>query len=212
MRYGGEEAFGELVLPDGLKGSFGDYVLHPSLMDGALQTVMGLMGDSGEGTYVPFSLGAVEIIRPMEERCYSYVRAAEGSKGAVRRFEITIVNESGDVLIGLKDFVARLYNKDTLKGAKPSEGLIYLGEDWREAGIVGGGEPVSGAVMLVNGSELAHAALQGIVGDKGRVIGVRYGEGYKELGEGKYEVRAGEEGDYVKPWRDCEARVSRQIR
>ena len=191
------ESLAELRLPAEVRGNFGEYVLHPSLMDGAMQTVMGLMGDGSGGTYVPYSLGEVEIIRPLEEKCYSYVQVAEGSKGGIKRFDIVIAKESGEVLVRLKNFVVRLYSKEMMKAGKASEGLIYLGEEWREAGIVGEREPISGAVLLVNGSESVRAELQGMVGDRGRVVEVRYGEGYKELGEGVYEVSAGVEGDYL---------------
>ena len=198
LQYNDSEALAELQLPTELRKNFGEYVLHPSLMDGALQAVMGLMGDIGEGTYVPFSLGAVEIIGLLEERCYSYVRLAEGSKGGIKRFDIIIANESGEALVRLKDFVVRQYSKEMLSATKPSEGLICLAEDWIEAEIVGEPEPISGAVLLVNGSDTAQAVLQSMVGTRGRVLRVRYGEGYKELGEELYEVSPADEGDYRK--------------
>jgi len=84
-RNGGSESLALLELPESLRGEFRKYVLHPSLMDGALQSVagMGKSGEAEEGMYLPFSLGEVEIIKPLAERCWVWVKVFQ-----IRQVEI----------------------------------------------------------------------------------------------------------------------------
>ncbi len=69
LSYNEKEALSRIELPSELEERFSDYVLHPSLMDGALQTVMGLMVSTANDNtlYLPFSMGEVEIIKQIRE-------------------------------------------------------------------------------------------------------------------------------------------------
>jgi hypothetical protein len=104
-------ALAKLELAEQLKGEFAQYMLHPSLIDGALQTVAGLVGDrAGRVPYVPFALDELEIIRPVPQTCYAYAERADGytpGHAGVTKFNIRLLNESGDVLIRLRNLYVR---------------------------------------------------------------------------------------------------------
>src|SRR5437763_10334379 len=64
---GSNQALAYLRLPKAVKDTSGGYVLHPSLMDGALQACVGLMDSSSEGSNnprLPFGLESLRIISP----------------------------------------------------------------------------------------------------------------------------------------------------
>ncbi|WP_155661255.1 polyketide synthase dehydratase domain-containing protein, partial [Priestia megaterium] len=59
-----QEALSYLELPSECTENFDEFVLHPSLMDGAFQTLLGLVNSSGSDStemYVPFSIKEIEI-------------------------------------------------------------------------------------------------------------------------------------------------------
>jgi len=58
-------ALSRLKIPDELKGQFAQFVLHPSIIDGALQTVAGLVAGAGTATpQLPFrSINSISVIR-----------------------------------------------------------------------------------------------------------------------------------------------------
>src|SRR5439155_1119261 len=64
LRVGSEAVVAELRLPEAVRGSEGEYVLHPSLMDGALQAsvgfVLGAEAFPGERPVVEFALERLE--------------------------------------------------------------------------------------------------------------------------------------------------------
>jgi hypothetical protein len=109
-------ALAKLKLAEHLNDDFGQFILHPSLIDGALQTVAGLVkggaGSVSPGTpHVPFALDEIEILRPLTQICYAYAERAAGSaqqsRAGVTLFNIRLVNESGDVLVELKNLHVR---------------------------------------------------------------------------------------------------------
>lgn len=103
------EVLAVLQLPVHLKTSFKDYKLHPTLIDGALEAVIGFAGADMESGKVrlPFMLGEVEILGDLTEKCFSYVKYMGTKKAGFREveiFDVVILNESGQVIIKMNDF------------------------------------------------------------------------------------------------------------
>ncbi|MCG8337864.1 MAG: type I polyketide synthase, partial [Proteobacteria bacterium] len=107
-------ALSRLSINGKLKEDFDQFILHPSLIDGALQTVAGLLGKTEKGNaFVPFALDEIEILCPLPRTCYAYVTPSEdkldiGSE--IKKFEILLLNEKGKILVKLKNFYLRSLN------------------------------------------------------------------------------------------------------
>ncbi|MEA2465645.1 MAG: polyketide synthase PksN, partial [Acidobacteriota bacterium] len=75
-------ALAKLKIADHLKGDFGQFILHPALIDGALQTVAGVAGSATPRTpHLPFALDELEILRPLPQTCYAYAQRAGNPSG-----------------------------------------------------------------------------------------------------------------------------------
>jgi acyl transferase domain-containing protein/acyl carrier protein/NADP-dependent 3-hydroxy acid dehydrogenase YdfG len=111
-------ALAKLTIADHLKYDFDQYVLHPSVLDGALQTVacLSMTGDTSS-PYLPFALDEVDIIRPLTQTCYVMAEVPNTNQkiqGGIKKFNIQILSEAGEILIQLKDFYVRaLITTDT---------------------------------------------------------------------------------------------------
>ncbi|MET0333841.1 MAG: SDR family NAD(P)-dependent oxidoreductase, partial [Rhizobacter sp.] len=104
---------GELKLPEALQAGRGDYQLHPSLMDAALQATMGMvLGRQAheEGTQVPFALERLEVFAALPERASVVVRASasQPADGSVRKLDLSIVDAEGQVCVQLSGFSSRV--------------------------------------------------------------------------------------------------------
>jgi polyketide synthase PksN len=112
LYYNENEAITYLKLPAYLKDDFKEFTLHPSLMDSALQTIIGFMqGSESPELLLPFSLGSVEIINPLTDKCFAYVKTRK--TGAVQTFDIRIVDLSGNVLVNMNEFSVHVYHDAT---------------------------------------------------------------------------------------------------
>ena len=85
--------------------SHNQFVLHPSLMDGALQTA-GLILKQAEmkQLYLPFSIGQVDMAGSLPSTCYVHATLISAEKANFPKFDIKIADESGKVLVYVKDF------------------------------------------------------------------------------------------------------------
>jgi FkbH-like protein len=104
------EALSLLELPEPYRENFLEYTLHPALMDGALQTAFLLAGKAKSALYSPYTLGEIEIAGVLPERCYVFVSMRSSSKGepAVKLFDIMIADETGQVLVKVRDYAVRI--------------------------------------------------------------------------------------------------------
>ncbi|MCX7290343.1 SDR family NAD(P)-dependent oxidoreductase, partial [Janthinobacterium sp.] len=113
IQVGAGEALARLRLPAHLAASASAYVLHPSLLDAALQAVAGMAGDGGTGLEVPFAVRQVDIIGPCHGDMWAWVRLAGASgegaarQAGVRQYDITLCDDAGSVCVVLTGFAVR---------------------------------------------------------------------------------------------------------
>lgn len=109
-----DESLSRLLLPDHLIPSLEQYPLHPVLIDGAFQTVMGLM-DQGNGTgggspYFPVGIDEVEIQGRLSDTCFAYATVSgkeESTNGQIRKFDINLLDDHGKSLLAIKNFTVK---------------------------------------------------------------------------------------------------------
>ncbi|HYJ84996.1 MAG TPA: polyketide synthase dehydratase domain-containing protein, partial [Pyrinomonadaceae bacterium] len=113
LHYGESEGLAQLELPPSLSQAFSKFVLHPSLVDAALQTVIAFKGEAEAGSaYLPIAVGEVELLDDLPERCYAHVLRTDGAKASasqLKKFNILIADEAGQVLIKITDFAVKAF-------------------------------------------------------------------------------------------------------
>lgn len=134
-------ALSALRIADASIATFGQYLLHPALIDGALQTVLGI-ASAGEAAVlqalrspqvplvpmaplVPFALGSIERMQPLKPACYAYVRLCDATAGAsdtVHQFDIQLLGPHGDVLVSLERLYMRALVPDAAQAGHSAAG------------------------------------------------------------------------------------------
>jgi polyketide synthase PksN len=107
---GEQEGLGRLALPDAVKAGAAGFLLHPSLLDAALQTTaaVGGLGANGGGAYLPFTLSRLEILRPVPEEAYAHVTRWSGSAAdGLHKFDIDLLDGNGQVCVRLKELAVK---------------------------------------------------------------------------------------------------------
>ncbi|TAL41563.1 MAG: SDR family NAD(P)-dependent oxidoreductase, partial [Methylovulum sp.] len=110
---GHQQVLAKLRLPATGRDQF---VLHPSLMDSALQAVLGL-AIAGDGEFsgstkpmLPFALAKLVIERPCTDSMWAWVRDSAGSTrdDNIRKLDIDLCDEQGRVCVQMQGFSARV--------------------------------------------------------------------------------------------------------
>ncbi|MCP5003020.1 MAG: SDR family NAD(P)-dependent oxidoreductase, partial [Planctomycetes bacterium] len=124
--YQGEgQLLARLSLPSSVHDTQDEYILHPSIMDSALQSSIGLMLNNGalsdenkappgSGKWplkpsLPFALESLEIVSPCTSEMYAWVRYSSGSAASdkVQKIDTELCDVQGNVCVKMRGFSSR---------------------------------------------------------------------------------------------------------
>ncbi|WP_139487918.1 SDR family NAD(P)-dependent oxidoreductase [Brevibacillus dissolubilis] len=191
---GADQVVAKLSLPDAIFPTQHQYVLHPSLMDSALQAAIGLTEGShagaGSGVSVrkpalPFALQELHVIRPCTTSMWALIRYSEGSKAEdkVQKLDIDLCDEHGAVCVQMRGYTSRILENGA--GADRSDssanGILMLEPNWKVQ-EVGMNDPIPAyaqhLVILCEPEDHVHTAIQHHM-HHARIIRLQSGHGNK---------------------------------
>ncbi|MEJ2125518.1 MAG: SDR family NAD(P)-dependent oxidoreductase, partial [Alphaproteobacteria bacterium] len=165
---GRPEVLARLTLPDCVAGTQGDYILHPAMMDAALQAVAGLtLEEEQGGVYLPFAVETVRMWSASPAQGWAWARFSAGSSAgaATRKFDIDLCDADGFVCVRLTGFNVRALEGGEAEAHElvdaSETGLFLLAPVWDVTSPVQ--EAVSPApgerTVIIGGTEERRAAL-----------------------------------------------------
>jgi hypothetical protein len=124
---GEDELLAQLRLPTSVaQDGADDFLLHPSLMDSALQASIGLIPGltrSSRGPYVPFALESLRVISACEGEMYAWVRhsqaASANATGALVKLDIDLCDPHGKICVQMRGFASRVLEGGIASAAQP---------------------------------------------------------------------------------------------
>ncbi|TXH96948.1 MAG: SDR family NAD(P)-dependent oxidoreductase [Rheinheimera sp.] len=93
-----------LLLGDAAAQEAGQYLLHPTLLDGAFQSLLALVGDGP--AYVPQRCGRLTLLQLPGDICFSHCRLLEKTTSSLR-CELALYNDAGVLCLLLEDLECR---------------------------------------------------------------------------------------------------------
>jgi len=157
---GTDEGLAELALPAAVRPDIAQgYLIHPGLMDMATGWAMDLIpGYRPTHLWVPVSYRSVRVHQPLPGRIFSWVRVIRDTHASadMARFDITLMNENGDVIIEIRDFSIRRMDASVGFGTAPDTPVSKIGPTRR------GTQPLSAAE-----ERLRHNLSQGLRSSEG---------------------------------------------
>ncbi|WP_219817142.1 SDR family NAD(P)-dependent oxidoreductase [Brevibacillus laterosporus] len=143
--YVGEgRALAELLLPESVSITKKQFVLHPSLMDAALQAatllLLNIDGTNAEGKTaayklpLPFALQELEIVGECVPRMWAYIRYSEGShpRDKLPKLDIDLCDDQGTVCVRMSGYSSRAMEEDAILEASCTQGTLMLIPEWKE--------------------------------------------------------------------------------
>jgi len=204
---------GALRLPAGHQEELQNLPLHPSLLDGCLQAgAAATIAENPADMGVPYSIGEVEILQPLQAECWSHVsvirdQGRTGEPGVVRA-DVLVADARGRIMLKVKNLVG-VPLTDIYRQGRPerqADGVerLYYGFDWLPAPLAAAATMAhSGAgVLLFDTHPEMHRLYREQVrregGDPAGVILTTPCGRYEEREDGSYGIDPSEPSDYVK--------------
>ncbi|MEU5718129.1 SDR family NAD(P)-dependent oxidoreductase [Streptomyces sp. NPDC020403] len=122
---GDGQALARLRLPSGPPAKADGYVLHPSLLDAALQSAVGLFGRDGNladpapaTLHLPFALDELDVLGPYTAQMWAWVRYSDDDQPelGIRKLDIDLLDDAGVQACRLRGFTSRAYAADAPAG------------------------------------------------------------------------------------------------
>nr|WP_315824593.1 polyketide synthase dehydratase domain-containing protein [Paraflavitalea speifideiaquila] len=135
------QALAQLSIPGSVANTLSQYALHPSLLDAALQSVIGCMITPGIlpdrlPLAIPFAIRRLQILHPCTPAMWAYIKhdQAQGGVGANGlTFDIDLCNEAGEICVQIVGFTSRELEKQEGIQTKPT--TLLLEPYWQEKKI-----------------------------------------------------------------------------
>lgn len=197
MYYNDQEVITRIELPQERESSFPQFGLHPSLLEGCLQTVVGLMKSREVTPFMPFSIEEIEIFHPFPKQCY--VNAALADQGSDRadttKFNMKVYSSEGQLLTAIRNYSIRTITNALDSASSPSQGTaaLYYRPKWQRADIGKAAGAPAGAVLLFDDNDGTWNAM---TGGTHPIILVKPGQGYKAYPNHTYEIHPAGADDY----------------
>ncbi|MBT5307418.1 MAG: SDR family NAD(P)-dependent oxidoreductase, partial [Candidatus Scalindua sp.] len=134
LQYNCREALANLQLPSLHNGASQNYILHPSILNGAVlsSVILSLLQDEGNGLSMPFALEELRIYGELPEQVYAYVKDSdEGKESRTKgtKHDIYLCNTKGEIVISLKGFTTIPLGLQSATDTK-KRGVLYATPQW----------------------------------------------------------------------------------
>ncbi|BBB92537.1 MAG TPA: SDR family NAD(P)-dependent oxidoreductase [Methylomusa anaerophila] len=129
------EVLAKLSLPSNVSNTLEQFVLHPSLLDSALQASIGLRVSSTK-LLLPFALSELEIRDNCTANMWAFICYSDGStaRDKVQKLDIDLCDEQGKICVRMKGFSTRELDNE-IDSKEADSGTILLHPCWQERAI-----------------------------------------------------------------------------
>ena len=167
---GNSQVLAYLRLPKALEAEADRYVLHPSLMDGALHAYVGLLDNGLDEPRLPFALDTLRILSPCVPEMLVWLRFSPTCHpgDGVTKLDIDVCDPSGGVCVQIHGLALRPVSKEISSlSPQPAPGNLLAIPVWRAAAHrgtkPGASEWSERCVLLCELPQIATRALEAIV-------------------------------------------------
>ncbi len=148
--------------------------LHPALMDGALQSALGLLVAAGrdvDRAPLPFALRTVRILAPCTPEMWAWIRYApqHGPASSVVELDIDVCNAAGEVCVALRGLASRAARREEAQ----AEAVVMAVPGWERVAAPSTSATVTdlpGALMVCDLPRIDADAVSAADGLRGRTF------------------------------------------
>lgn len=138
---GDDQVLAHLKLPESVEGiNDKRFILHPSLMDSAIQAAIGFTEDLNnppKNASLPFALERLRILEPCKNSMYSWVRYSANQKATDKLFklDIDLMDELGKVCVQMRGLTSRTFHDESEQyDSKISKDVLHVELNIDESG------------------------------------------------------------------------------
>lgn len=197
MYFNDQESLSCIELPNEREIDFNKFTLHPSLLEGCIQTIVGLMKIKEITPFMPFSIQEIEIFKEFPKKCYAHATVAkqELKNTPPAKFNIKLFDSQGILLAHIKNYSIRFIKDlfDTKYQKSEVLSTIYYKSIWEKSHSLNFIDKKLDKLLVFTDQ----VELQDKFGSH-QVIYVKSGNQFKIYENNIYEIDPSQQNDYQK--------------
>lgn len=203
LKYNSNEAISRIEIPYNLRKNVDDFYIHPSLLDGAFQSVIGLIGVDIDTTFVPYTFKSIEFHGKLRDACFVYITNAENShrkNSQVKKFNIIITDEDGNNFVRVHEFCINVFKTEKRNQISEHKSPLILYSTIRDEIISEKQDPLTGPIMIFHSSDSLSEIIESQLSIKAseiNVINVRPSNRYNKITNKDFEINIDNAKDYL---------------
>ncbi|WP_434151550.1 SDR family NAD(P)-dependent oxidoreductase [Methylocaldum gracile subsp. desertum] len=230
LRYNDREALARLRLPDTFEGD-DRFLLHPSLLEGALQAAQWLHGMAQEANpHFPARIRSVALHAALPAHGFASARLASGRADPQRRYDVDITDQDGNVIVAIRGLewqhIANTESESAFEDAvgglaaieEVEADLLTYREFWQESprtdrAVASSARGAGKRRVMYFGAADEAAALRSLFRQENEetgVVPVKKGNAFDKQADGSFTLRWNEEDDFRRLFEDLKAQGETQ--
>ena len=123
---GNREALGRIHVPETLRETYGEYLVHPATLDACLQVIFGTMSGAGEsgGVYLPVGIEQVRVHASLSGAVWCHARLVEKDRQGLLA-NLMVYDEAGRLLVEARGLRCQSVGGKSGDGADSLDDLLY---------------------------------------------------------------------------------------
>lgn len=194
---GGKEILARLQLASEYLGETDDFNLHPALLDGAFQSLLGLIVEDEQVpiAYLPYVVDELELFAPLTSTCFVYACEREKSENGIREFDMILTDEAGRVLVKVRRLRMRALSSGSgWSNTVEKAGTISFSQLWEPQDQALEAESLGRVLLFTQDGVL----LPDIKRYSVAIAAVQSGEVFEHQANDRYKIRMNHLEDYEK--------------
>lgn len=183
------ETLAHLGLKKEYKKEIQDYLLHPALLDEAINITLRTIGES---LYLPFSYKKIKIYKKLPDQIYSYVKAKNltALTNDLATFDVTILDENGEAILQVSDYIIKKADANLIIKKQILENIEAYQMRWIPKNKVELIPYDSDVLILISRNETINQTIVEAIKRKvSNTIEVNIGDRFSVIGNNKYQSR-----------------------
>lgn len=195
---GNQEVLSRIKVPKIRLDEFNEFTIHPSILEGCIQTVVGLMNRKNLEPFMPFTIEEIKIIHPLKEEGYVYATYADNREEDTknRKFHLWLLDLNGNVLLKIKNYSVRNIQEGLDASGQTEKTIrnVFFIEQWKKSENDVITENYRGKTLVF---EQGNTISQKMMNQE-NVIKVKYGNLFRKMRNSIYEINGKDPADYLK--------------
>lgn len=201
IKYKDEEVISHLELPENLINTENEYYIHPNLLDGAFQSVIGAISKGINTPFVPYAFKSMDIRGRLNCICNVYVKGIKNhniENSATKRFDILMLDESGDIIIRIEDFCINILRTEFKSPVIDSSFLLYYPANEERQQLILDNKSAKLILAFRFDDNFSDALIDYVstINNRSNIISVKRGDNFKRINSNSFEINPDNLNDY----------------